>query len=136
VVWLTRPPKLDWAYKRAPSRKGEKAQKGRRLRKEEKPKLSVGQHSVAPAFTGEVHGRRDRATEPTTEAERTLKSGTPGGHRPHTGFRPGAARTLRGDEDSVVARFCLGLAALADVVNDKRVTALKGVRLLERIKAL
>jgi len=40
----------------------------------------TGEHSEAPAFTGEVHGRRDREADPTTEAERALKGGTPGGH--------------------------------------------------------
>jgi len=64
-----------------------------------------GQDSEAPAFTGEVHGRRDREADPTTEAERTLEGGTPGGHRPARGFRPQSVRTLRGEQGSEVELF-------------------------------
>jgi hypothetical protein len=97
---------------------------------------SVGRDSEAPALTGEVHGRRARVTEPTTEVERTLKGRTPGGHRPHTGFRPAEERTFRGDQSSVAARICLGLATPTTVANGRRAPALKWVRPPGRSKAL
>jgi hypothetical protein len=65
-----------------------------------------------------------------------LEGATPRGHCPRAGFRPAEVQTLRGDQSSVVARIGLGLAALADVVNDKRARALRRVRPPGRRKAL
>jgi hypothetical protein len=59
----------------------------------------VGENSEAPAFTGEVQGRRGwevlqssskgpmaRRSDPTTEAEKALEGRTPGGKRLRAGF--------------------------------------------------
>jgi hypothetical protein len=94
-----------------------------------------GQHSEAPAFTGEVHGRRAQATAPTAEVERTPEGITPGGHRPlRISVRRGTDSP--GEQSSEVARICLSLATPASVANGMRASAPRGARPTERIKAL
>jgi hypothetical protein len=65
-------------FERIFSGRGEEAQKGRRLRKEETPTPSEGKTPKHPP-RGEVHGRRGREVDPTPEAERALEGSTPGG---------------------------------------------------------
>ena len=133
AVRLIRSPKPGWGSQGSDPGRGEKPQKGRRLRKKETPALQAGNAPERRAARSEAHGskggirslRRAQARcrpGPETGAQalraghrsfltpgarRALEGRTSGGERPRSGFGP-RGTDVREDQGSEVARRAPG----------------------------